>query len=66
MTFVFTGKDLRKKCPAIGSPVTPVALLLHPDYLILVALNVVTLSHSCGSGSVHRNRTMFFAHSHCQ
>ncbi|KAI4529067.1 hypothetical protein MG293_020877 [Ovis ammon polii] len=39
------GKDLRKKCPAIGSPVTPAKLCCCILIIfILVALNVVTLS----------------------
>ncbi|KAI4546050.1 hypothetical protein MG293_002605 [Ovis ammon polii] len=40
-----SGKDLRKKCPAIGSPVTPAKLCCCILIIfILVALNVVTLS----------------------
>ena len=45
MTFVFTGKDLQKKCLAIASPVTPAKVRCCILIIfILVALNVVTLS----------------------
>ncbi|XP_069441894.1 C-type lectin domain family 2 member D11-like isoform X2 [Ovis canadensis] len=43
--FLVSSKDLRKKCPAIGSPVTPAKLCCYILIIfILVALNVVTLS----------------------
>ena len=45
MTFVFTGKDLPKKCLAITSSVTPAKLCCCILIIfILVALNVATLS----------------------
>ena len=45
MTFLFIGKDLRKKCLAIISPVTPAKLCSCILIIfILLALNVVMLS----------------------